>query len=376
MPELMPHQLDALRRMHNGCVLRGPTGSGKSVTALAYFMDGEHPEKLIVITTAMKRDSGDWEAEAREWGLFPYVDSWQNISDYEDEKGAFFIFDEQRLVGSGAWVKSFLKIAKHNQWILLSATPGDSWLDYIPVFVANGFYRSRSEFLETHVMFQPFVPYPKVKAYLGENILRNRLASVLVDMPYEKHTKRHEIYVFAEYDREKYDRAFKARWNEEEGRPIRNISEMCAIIRRITNTDPSRIENVRNLLVTHPKMIIYYNFDYELEMLRTLDVPIAERNGHKHEKIPGGSEWAYLVQYASGSEAWNCTETDTIMFYAQTYSYKFFEQAKGRIDRLNTPFTDLYYYIQRSSSGIDRGISVSLETKKSFNEARWARSAI
>ena len=423
---LMPHQEKALTELRNGNILKGPVGSGKSLTALSYYNDNGDVERLIVITTAKKRDSGDWQAEARLLGLFPEVDSWHNLAKYKDVSGAFFIFDEQRIVGSGEWVKNFLKITKKNQWILLSATPGDTWLDYIPIFVANGFYQSRTEFLREHVIFRPFVPYPKVERYVSTTKLARLLDSILVDMPYEKHTVRHEIDVYAEYDRELYDTVWRKRWNYLEERPIRHVSELFSLMRRVVNTSPSRLESLRKLLTRHPRMIVFYNFDYELEILRGLSVvasdqeppwppwetgpipvntyqetgptgessgsitataeghgstsipssfALAEWNGHKHEPIPETDSWVYLVQYAAGAEGWNCTETDTVVFYSLSYSYRMSEQAKGRIDRLDSPFTNLWYYVLFSSAGIDSGIRRALARKQSFSELKWLRSA-
>jgi hypothetical protein len=421
MTVLLPHQLDAARKMKNGCILKGATGSGKTLTALTYYSDTEPGQDLIIITPAKKRDTGDWQAEARLLGIFPEVDSWQNIQKYEDVTGAFFIFDEQRVVGSGPWVKSFLKIAKNNSWVLLTATPGDTWMDYIPVLIANGFYSSRQEFCNEHVVFVPFIRFPRVWKFLREQKLERILASILIEMPYEKHTVRHEIDVFCEYDREKYDLAWKRRWNFLEDRPIRNISEMCALLRRVINTDPTRLERVRDLLIKHPKMIIFYNFDYELEILRTLGedntweqetirqevapgttgessglitatagehgytstIPktlgsfaVAEWNGHKHEPVPETESWMYLVQYSAGAEGWNCTATDTIVFYSRSYSYRMTEQAKGRIDRLDTPFTDLYYYVFGSSATLDEKIAETLFSKKNFNERDFVEKSV
>lgn len=372
---LLPHQLKAASEMHNGCILKGATGTGKTITSLAYYDDCEDPGPLYVITTGKKRDTGDWEAEARLLAIFPIVDSWNNISKYEDVEGAFFIFDEQRVVGSGAWVKSFLKITKKNSWVLLSATPGDSWMDYIPVFVANGFYRNRTHFLQEHVVFDQWAKFPKVRAFLNTGKLARHLIDVMVEMPFEKHTTRHEIDVFVDYDKEAYDVIWKRRWNAAESRPVHNISECLALLRKSVNSDPSRLLRIRDLLIKHPRLIIFYSFDYELEALRTLDVPRGEWNGHRHNPVPDGDEWAYFVQYASGSEGWNCFTTNAIVFYSQSYSYRMTEQAKGRIDRLGTSYTDLYYYRLISGAPLDVAIRTNLSGKRDFNEKRWAREA-
>lgn len=417
---LLPHQAKAAAKMHNGCILKGATGTGKTITALSYYKDSEHPERLIVITTGKKRDSGDWEAEGRLLAIFPEVDSWNNISKYEDITGAFFIFDEQRVVGSGAWVKSFLKITKKNSWVLLSATPGDSWMDYIPVFVANGFYRNRTEFIREHVVFSQWTKYPKVERFLNIARLARNLNALLIEMPFEKHTVPHEIDVYCDYDKEAYDVLWKGRWHAAEQRPIRHVSELLSCMRRSVNSDPSRLERVRDLLILHPRLIIFYNFDYELELLKgglitwgslakmpnlapnrertgdcsgsntaSVEEPcitsvedtlgsfaVAEWNGHRHEPIPQSDSWAYLVQYAAGSEGWNCTETDAMVFYSLTYSYRMFHQAHGRIDRLGTPYTDLYYYVLRSPATIDRAIATNLSQKRNFNEARFMREVV
>ena len=372
-PELYPHQLEAVGNLKTGNILKGGVGSGKTRTALAYYSRLAPWIKLIVITTAKKRDSGDWEEEAKLFGVEITVDSWNNLYTYEDVKDAFFIFDEQRVVGSGVWVQAFIKVTKSNPWILLSATPGDSWLDYIPVFIANGFYKNRTEFLRQHVQFSSFTKYPKVERYLETAELMRHLKEITVEMPFERHTVRKDVDVYCEFNQELFDGVWKRRWNHRTEKPVRHISELFSLARRVTNEDPSRLGRVRDILVLHPKIIIFYNFDYELEILRTLEVEKAEWNGHKHEDIPAGDEWVYLVQYASGSEGWNCVATDAVVFYSLTYSHKQFEQSKGRIDRLNTPFTNLYYYILRSPSVVDTGIYKSLMEKKDFSERSFVR---
>ena len=393
--ELYDHQKEALAKLKNGSILCGGVGSGKSITALAYYYqqcgaryydDHPHlvvPKDLYIITTAQKRDKLEWDREAAYFLLSTNqdvsiqnikltIDSWNNIKRYIDVKDAFFIFDEQKVVGYGTWAKSFIKIAKNNEWILCSATPGDVWSDYIPVFIANGFYPNKTQFLRRHAVYNRYSKYPKIDRWLEQGHLMKLRQSILVNMPYRKPTERHVVRKLAEYDEDLMKRIVENRWNEFESKPIRNISEVCYLARKVANAHLSRLDAIKDILKTKDRVIIFYNFDYELEILRTLsELPgfeIAEWNGHKHEYIPDSEKWIYLVNYAAGAEGWNCVSTDTIIFYSLNYSYKIMEQAAGRIDRLNTPFKDLYYYLFASNSKIDKAILRALRNKKNFNE--------
>lgn len=397
---LYDYQLDAVGRMKNGCILCGGVGSGKSMTSLAYYYQEQggilgaksyvkmkNPRDLYVITTARKRDTLEWEDEFRRFLIStnpeatPYkhkvvVDSWNNIQKYKNVYGAFFIFDEQRVVGSGAWVKAFLDIARKNNWILLSATPGDTWLDYRPVFIANGFYKNKTEFAREHIVWNPKVKFPKVDRYINTGRLIRQRNQILVDMDFKRQTISHHEDVFVDYDILKYKEIGKLRWNPYTDAPIVNAAELCYTWRKMVNSDDSRQAALLELYEKHPKMIVFYNFDYELDILKGLyygeNVKMAEWNGHRHEPVPEGNAWVYLVQYTAGCEGWNCIKTDTIVFYSQNYSYKVMEQARGRIDRLNTPYTDLYYYHLKSRSAIDLAISRALKEKRNFNESNFA----
>lgn len=385
--ELMEHQLDAVEQLGNGKILYGGVGSGKSATVLAYYMKHEKPRHIYVITTAKKRDSLDWEGEAAKFGIgteehttlagIITVDSWNKLDMYEDIEDGFFIFDEQRLVGYGSWVKSFLKIAKKNRWVLLSATPGDVWLDYAPVFIANGFYKNITQFKLEHILYEPFVKYPRIRGYLNETKLELLRNEILVEMPFEKHTERMLNWWAVDYDIELFKRVYRDRWHVYENRPIKDAAEMWRVMRRVVNSDPSRLVEIRNLMKVHPKLVIFYNFNYELEILRTLEnqVGVFEWNGRRKDPLPDGDRWVYLVQYVAGAEGWNCTSTDAMVLYSLTYSYKNFEQAQGRIDRLDTPFTSLYYYIFVSNSIVDRAVKAALGSKKSFNEKKYVRNS-
>ena len=398
---LFDYQLDAVSRMRNGCILCGGVGSGKSRTSLAYYYKEQggvlgtknyvrmkNPKDLYIITTARKRDTLEWEGELSYFLLSTnpkvngyknkvIVDSWNNIQKYKNVTDSFFIFDEQRVVGSGVWVKSFLKITKSNDWILLSATPGDTWQDYIPVFIANGFYRNRTEFCNEHIIYSRFSKFPKIDRYINTGRLIRLRDRILVDMDFKRETIAHHEDIIVQYDISKYKETMRNRWDPYNNEPITNASGLCYILRKIVNSDESRQIALMDILESRPKVIVFYNFDYELDILKGLhygkDVQIAEWNGHSHQPIPTSKSWVYLVQYTAGCEGWNCIKTDTIVFYSQNYSYKVMAQAAGRIDRLNTPYTDLYYYHLKSRSGIDLAISKALKDKKKFNETRWVK---
>lgn len=403
MLTLYDYQLEAIQKMHNGCILCGGVGSGKSRTSLAYYFIQNggsidpykpmtykpKPKDLYIITTARKRDTLEWEGELapfllstdpkhnKTYGNKIIVDSWNNITKYVDVKDAFFIFDEQRVVGSGVWVKSFLKITKSNEWILLSATPGDQWSDYIPVFIANGFYKNKTEFIQEHIIYSRFSNYPKIDRYVGLKRLERLRDRILVDMDFDRQTVSHHEDIFTEYNRLIYKETVKNRWDPFKQEPIQQAAGLCYVLRRIVNEDPARQVALLEIFEKHPKMIVFYNFDYELDILKGLgygkDVEIAEWNGHKHQPVPDTKTWVYLVQYTAGAEGWNCVATDTIVFFSQNYSYKVMEQASGRIDRLNTPYTDLYYYHLKSRSSIDLAISRALREKKKFNERKFTK---
>lgn len=399
MVAFFPHQEKAIRQLRSGSILCGGVGSGKSRTSLGYFLikecNGdsgcekiESSKNLLIITTAKKRDEKEWDSECEVFGLSQNVDesfcgikvtidSWNNIKKYVEFQNGFVIFDEQKVVGSGAWVKAFYKIASKNHWILLTATPGDSWMDYIPVFVANGYYKNRSSFLFEHAIYDRYSKYPRISRWLGNEKLERIRNDILVEMPFEKKTNRHEIIVSVDYNKMLYKTVVRDRWNPYDNKPIENSSELYALMRRVTNSDESRLEAIVNIFSKHKRLIIFYSFDYELEILKSLDqvlsdVKIAEWNGHKHEQVPETENWIYLVNYMSGAEGWECIKTDTMVFYSQQYSYRIAEQSMGRIDRLNTPYNDLYYYWLRSKAWIDVVIGRAMIQKKDFNERRHA----
>ena len=401
---LYPSQQRVLDKIQTGSILRGGVGSGKSITALSYFfkfcggsftINGkgvyktpDKPRDLYIITTAKKRDDKEWEKEAARFaicnerkdsivGIKLHVDSWNNIIKYINVKDAFFIFDEQRAISLGTWGKSLIKISKKNDWILLSATPGDTWIDYMPVFIANGFYKNKTDFIINHVIYSPYTKFPKIDRFVGVKQLEANKDVITIYMDSERKIERQHEYIKCEFNKDKYKMAWMQRWNMYDDEPIQEIGKLMYILRRVTNEDKSRQEATKNKIIQNKRIIIFYNFTYELEILReiceSLNVPYSEWNGQKHQKIVDGERWVYLVQYSSGCEGWNCIETNVILFYSLTHSYKMLEQARGRIDRINTPYKILKYYYMISNSQIDRMIKNSIDNKKEFNERKFRR---
>lgn len=401
MVELREHQAEVLNQLRSGVILQGGVGSGKSITALAYYytyiLNGSikpltKPKKkvtLCIITTAQKRDKLEWDNELQRFSLSKHkeasisgikviIDSWNNIGKYTTLENAFFIFDEQRLIGSGAWAKAFLKITKKNQWILLTATPGDTWMDYVPVFIANGYFKNRTEFIIKHVVYSRYSKYPKIERYINcEQLIRYR-DEIVVPMAYHHKIKINRTVIQTDYNKKLWDKVTKKRWNVYKERPIRQAGELAHAQRRVVNSDPSRLIVTKELYQTHNKMIVFYNFDYELFALRTMcednKIPYSEWNGHRHDPLPTGEQWLYLVQYTAGAEGWNCITTNAMLLFSQNYSYKIKVQAEGRINRMNTPFEELYYYEFRSETPIDKSIALALDNKRSFNEREYESS--
>lgn len=386
MAFLYDYQQDAVKRMKNGCILCGGVGSGKSLTGLAYYflrqggdlddiLKVKIEKPLYIITTARKRDTLEWEDELRPFGLKAIIDSWNNIEKYVNVKDAFFIFDEQRVVGYGKWSKTFIKIAKANEWILLTATPGDTWLDYIPVFIANGFYKNKTEFTCMHVIYSRYTKYPSVSSYIGVGRLIKLRNDILINMEYTTPATLTNINIITDYNFELYRSVMKNRQNPETGEPFNDASSLCLYLRKIVNSSKDRIMKTKEIAERHKRVIIFYSYDYELDILKKLfsntDFEVAEWNGHRHEDLPINSKWVYLVNYMAGAEGWNCIKTDTIIFYSQSYSYKTMVQASGRINRLNTPYKELFYYHLRSNSTIDLSITKALKSKKNFNEKNF-----
>lgn len=398
---LYDYQKEALKKLGSGSVLNGGVGSGKSIVAIAYYMwkecncifdsDGNiekltTPKDLYIITPARKRDLHEWDSELLPfllkandksfYGTTTTIDSWNNIFKYVNVENAFFIFDEQRVVGYGKWSRSFIKIASKNNWILLSATPGDVWMDYLPVFIANGFYKNKTDFIRKHVVYKRYAKFPQIDYYINEDTLRLFRDAVLVKMDRPRNTQRHNHIVKVEHDKELYKFVHKKLFNPYEDRPIKSSSEYCYILRRIVNSDKSRIDKLIELC-RDKKVIVFYNFDYELDLIRSAlkknHITFSEWNGHKHQEIPNSESWVYLVQYSAGNDAWNCTDTDTMIFYSQTYSYKVLEQCMGRIDRVNNTYYDLHYYHLVSNSRIDYRMQQSVKLKKIFNYSAFAK---
>lgn len=387
-----PHQRDAIRKISNGNVVVGATGSGKSLVGLVYYytniLEGSvepfrKPTKsvsLYIITTATKRDSLDWNSECAEFalstnqeasvnGIKVVIDSWNNIKKYKDIRGGFFLFDEQKTTGYKRWSKIFIRIAKNNRWILITATPSDRWMDLLSVFIANGFYKNKRDFVNQHVTYNPYVKYPSITGYRNVNKLRILKKRIFVIIDYQSPSIIENKVISVDYDVDALTQIEKTEWNPFTDSPIINLSEFASVLRRSLNSHPSRINEAIRIRNTVKKLIVFYNFNFELEILKHgySGIKIGELNGHRHDALPVGSDWVYLVQYNSGNEAWECFTTNHMLFYSLNYSFRIMTQAKGRINRLTSGFNYMYYYYLVSNHWLDKGIQKALNKKRDFN---------
>ena len=378
MIELYPYQRKAVDRLHNGSVLCGKVGSGKSLTGLFYYMENHIDKPLYIITVAKKRNDREWHRDFEALGIDGIVDSWNNIEKYTDVKDAFFIFDEQRAIGYGKWGMAFIHIARKNNWIMLTATPGDVWMDWMCIFIANNFYRNKTDFVDQHVEYNPYSKFPQIRRYHKTDKLERFRKYLAVPMQDFRTTKLNRKYINADFDKDLYQTVVKTRFNPYTEEPIMNASEFTQVLRRIINTSERRRIHAKQEIMTRDKVIVFYNYTYELDILKEicqeLDRAYYQWNGQKHEAIPDAETWVYLVQYTAGAEGWNCITTDTILFYSLNYSYRIMEQSEGRINRVNTSFENLYYVYLKSPASIDDAIERSIRSKKKFNERNWVES--
>lgn len=376
--ELYPYQRKAVDRLHNGSVLCGKVGSGKSLTGLFYYMENHIDKPLYIITVAKKRNDREWHRDFEALEIDGVVDSWNNIEKYTDVKDAFFIFDEQRAIGYGKWGMAFIHIARKNNWIMLTATPGDVWMDWMCIFIANNFYRNKTDFVDQHVEYNPYSKFPQIRRYHKTDKLERFRKYLAVPMQDFRTTKLHRKYINADFDKDLYKSVVKNRFNPYTEEPIMNASEFTQVLRRIINTSERRRIHAKQEIMTRDKVIVFYNYTYELDILKEicqeLDRAYYQWNGQKHEAIPDAETWVYLVQYTAGAEGWNCITTDTILFYSLNYSYRIMEQSEGRINRVNTSFKNLYYVYLKSPASIDDAIERSIRSKKKFNERNWVEN--
>ena len=381
MIKLLKYQEEAIQKLHSGSVLYGATGSGKSLTGLAYYMRCWSHLDLYIITTSKKRNAGEWEEEIAKLGCPPpkAIDSWNRLKNYRMVSDAFFLFDEHKVGGHGKWAQSMITIAKKNKWILLTATPGDVWDDYASIFIANEFVKNKTTWNEDFCIFDRISKYPKIIGYQREDVLKNMRDAVLVPMEYqsEKVPIPYVIPYKVDHEEEAYVLARRKSLRHPEMRAFRNTSAMFAYMRMNLPDKESKIQALADVLKKEPKAIIFYNFTpekYEIEnAARQVNIPFFQYNGQIKDNVPDGDTWVYAVQYTAGAEAWNCITCRTVIFYSMNYSYKVMTQAKGRIDRCNSPFDELhYYYFISPDFEIDQEILNALTRKEKFNEEALA----
>ena len=112
-----------------------------------------------------------------------------------------------------------------------------------------------SQLIRSHVIFNRFVKYPKVEAYIDTWKLTENRQKILVHMHYEKKTKHVIKLMYASYDESLYKFVSEKRWNVYTDKPIKNISELCYVWRKIVNDDKSREDIIGRIIEEKRKVI-------------------------------------------------------------------------------------------------------------------------
>ena len=128
---------------------------------------------------------------------------------------------------------------------------------------------------------------------------------------------------------------------------------------------------------TEDRLIIFYNFNDELEAIKLLcdDRPISVVNGSKKDLQAYNecSNSITLVQYQSGSMGLNLQLANKIIYFTPTLSSELFEQSKKRIHRIGQEQPCFYYLLK---CGIENRIYDVLSMRKDYTDALFEKEEL
>lgn len=395
---LYDFQKQAIAQLNVGKhIIISGVGSGKTAMAVVWA-DNKCKEtrknKILVVTTASKSKTGDFEEEFKTWTNYAgalEVISWHKFSAWVNENWGTLtewvvIIDELQRAGAGVssgMGKAFLKLTKRNpDWAGFTGTPGDTWLKFYPYFVACGLEWNKTSFMNKYAQVQTYKGYPEIVGWRNEDRLKamwSRISyapdtsKVMSELPAEAH----KVVEFKKPA--SYNKVLKTRMNEN-GEILDTAGALCAELRRQCFTRDKRqwVSDFIDGLGTGA--VMFYNFiktGDELENIVTKALPKGARVWRidgKHHEIPTaetiGDYDIVLCQWQSGSEALNLQFLHYWVSVEACYSYSTSIQARGRIKRIGQTNFMRYYYLKVPGT-IEDAIYETLHNKGEFAEREW-----
>lgn len=403
--ELYEFQKDAIKQLLRGkhFIISG-VGSGKTAMALIwaeYKQKQTRKTKLLIVTTASKSKTGDFEREADEWApalkksLSSFsVLSWHKLKTWVDAHAKslgdyIVIFDEVQRGSAGVssgMGKAFLKITGgNNTWAAFTGTPGDTWLKFYPYFTACGLVKGKTSFLANYANVQTYKGYPEIVSWRYEDKLKEMWAKisyapdtqkVMSELPEQTH----KVFTFKRPP--KYNKTIKTRYSED-GEFLDTAGAFCAELRRQCFTKDKQ-EWIKDFVDgLESGCVFFYNFVKTGNMLEEIIQKALPKGARvwridgKHHDIPTattiGPKDMVLCQWQSGSEALNLQFLHYWVAVELCYSYSTANQARGRIRRLGQKHPQWYGYLLTEGT-IEQDILQCLKNKGEFSEKVWCVS--
>lgn len=406
MAELYDFQEQAVTNLLAGkhFIISG-VGSGKTAMAVVWaerkcLETGKR--KVLIVTTASKSRTGDFEQEMGEWCSLSFSNSLSSLSVLSWHKLAKWVnrnwvslgdyvvvFDEIQRAKAGVssgMGRAFLKITKNNpDWAGFTGTPGDTWLSFYPYFQACGLSRNKTTFLNTYASIQTYKGYPEIVAWRNEDRLKDMWAKISYAPDTEKvmselPEQTHKVFTFKKPT--SYNKILKTRYNEE-GDFLDTAGALCAELRRQCFTKDKQ-EWIKDFVEgLESGCVFFYNFVKTGDMLEEIMTKVLPKDAKvwridgKHHDIPTaetiGKKDMVLCQWQSGSEALNLQFLHYWVAVELCYSYSTANQARGRIRRLGQKHPQWYGYLLTDGT-IEQDILACLKGKSEFSEKVWCAS--
>lgn len=399
MADLYDFQKDAVAHLLTGrhFIISG-VGSGKTAMALTWAAEqcrqtGKH--KVLVVTTASKVRTGDFEKEDKIWTddsekREMAVISWHKLKAWVEQnwKGLdewVVIFDEaQRSKGySTGMGKAFLKITKQNpDWAGFTGTPGDTWADYISYFVATNQTRNKTAYLHEFANVQTYKGYPEIVGWRNEDRLKAMWAhiSYAPDTSIVAQQLPKEQYRTITLPKPRaYSKTLKTRLNEQ-GEFLDTAGAMVAELRRLCFTKDKQQWVADFVEGVESGVVMFYNYIATGDKLAEICEKALGKSGRvwridgKHHEIPTaetiGAKDVVLCQWQSGSEALNFQFLHYWVGVELCYSNSMLQQAMGRIRRIGQEHPMSFYRLLTDGT-IEQDIAEALKNKKEFSEKVW-----